>query len=898
MISTVLADAGSGQGGRSARGTSFASPFVAGAAALLLQKCPECSPFAIKAMLMNNAARSIQYDRKSSTLAPVSLAGSGELDVPKATSSDFWAYDFDRIQPSISLGVVDVARDTVIKRRIEIVNISGKSLNLLTRAVYRDQGDLTMGAMEVSVQQPYVVIPGTCDSSAIVDVEFRISVENVPSNHMESGGSEGKHAENLDINEFDGWIVISNNGSDENSVSLPFHAILRRVADVSLATSRLPTIASFPAFLNLGIQNRGAGTAQIELFELLAASHDDAEPEASNLRSLSSADFRYIGYKTSPSEDSGCGDVIEFAFHLWERKQTITNLEIHVLLDVDGDSNYDYILANRSPHSSPEKTTDCKIQDRRTGSWRCSGYAPEHSTNSHTVVLRSCSKHFGIERGSNTIRVSFESKTAPSWGVVVDSSPYTTISVPSTISPPSFDLEIGDGLIHSVPLSATPTNAVIPSSYALGLLVFTNARRNPQNTGASTRSSEVFALPFPGVSLPSERSEDNLAFSSVFSIGGPTCSWKSNVGSCSHGRRAKALSLTNIKLDEVHEERSLVEEKCIENVVPRTFIDFSPKPTTANPTTIAPITAAPTKRPTSSPSSFPSQFPSRKPSQRPSVTPAASPSRAPVFSQAESPLSTISNAPVSKSATNATNSTARLSAIFSMTLGMNRHLNGMEEDVFEIGIKEYLQPRTLFDHGRLYALDIQIRSQSFVAGQERKRRFLEFSDIDIRFEVSAKYLGRETDFDMQTALLPYLENVTPELAKLWVDTMHEKLILSGQGIDNDAQNIYVAIWTSTTTVESTSKNDVAGWLIAILVILILFVVGMAVSNFLLFKNEMEEKMFFVERRSSDGCSLTLDQISEGVETVNGSDADSDHDSGFSVSDCVTVGLDGLSSLQF
>ena len=77
-----LAAAGTGTAVyRGVTGTSFAAPLVSGALALLKQKCPTCSPFALKALLMNQAHRSVRYEDGSRLGAPVSSMGAGEMDV-------------------------------------------------------------------------------------------------------------------------------------------------------------------------------------------------------------------------------------------------------------------------------------------------------------------------------------------------------------------------------------------------------------------------------------------------------------------------------------------------------------------------------------------------------------------------------------------------------------------------------------------------------------------------------------------------------------------------------------------------------------------------------------------------------------------------------------------------
>ncbi|KAL7577602.1 hypothetical protein ACA910_015123 [Epithemia clementina (nom. ined.)] len=614
----ILADSGTGGEGATAEGTSFSCPIVAGAAAVIKSKCPECSPFAIKAILMNNARRTIKYSNGNSVGAPVSWVGSGEVDIGKAVEASFWAYSMDDGQPSISLGLVDVTSDMVIRRTLRVANLMASCQGISAQAVFRNPQAGTSGAMEIRTTSSDQVTTQSCPNTSTVAIEFQIEASKVPANHMTSGGSLSRDPETLDQNEFDGWIVLTSTYGQE--VSIPFHGILRRAADIVLGVNRFPFNDIFPADFGIGLQNIGAGTAQLDLYELLVVSEDDAEPDIDNESNLSPpADFQYIGYRTLP--DDTCGFILEFAFQLWERRQTLFNTEIRVSIDVNRDLQEDYVLANRGPRTNDLGTSDCRIQSvpSVTDDWECTGFVADHATNSGTVVVRACSNDLGITP-SSTVGVSFSSATYPKISNQADKSEYLEVSVPCTISsaPTSFNIQPG-GVLPKI-LSGTHN---FYNSYALGLLIVSNGYRNAESTGAAAASSEALAIPFPRVQLPAERTGDNLSFVKTSLVEGPGTGWYATTSACQGTRHLSRLEVRHQDTgrqrkhsEDINNGRHL-EEVCAENLVPRVFL-----------ATAQPI-ATPTPRLSPAPTAQPLQMSSRPPAQGPTIQQEAAPTTSP-----------------------------------------------------------------------------------------------------------------------------------------------------------------------------------------------------------------------------------------------------------------------------
>ncbi|WP_445069191.1 S8 family serine peptidase [Streptomyces sp. SAS_281] len=128
-------------------GTSMASPYVAGAAALLLQHDPRLTPDGVKAALMNTA-------RPMPDKVSVFDAGAGAVDPYAAVHTetslqvsaktpyitlDGTRTELDRRTGALDLGVLPVGRAASVGKRLDLVNDSG------TKARYEVAAEFTRG---------------------------------------------------------------------------------------------------------------------------------------------------------------------------------------------------------------------------------------------------------------------------------------------------------------------------------------------------------------------------------------------------------------------------------------------------------------------------------------------------------------------------------------------------------------------------------------------------------------------------------------------------------------------------------------------------------------------------------------------------------------------------------
>jgi hypothetical protein len=519
------AQAGSGTGVRKVFGTSFSSPLVAGAAALLKENCKDCSPLALKSLLMNSAHRFVKANREDDTAASLSWAGAGEMRIKRALDADFFAYSMDKgnIQPSISLGVINAAMDETIQRRIRVRSISSfEDQDLDISVAWRDSSQGAGGAVKIEFNKEGDTFKlGGCNNAATVFVSFKIDASKAPANFL----TTKRDPLALDRNEFDGHIIFRSAQSGK-TIGVPFYMILRKASKVSLSPSTFEVddddnddeVQNTGSGLDSGndydvnLQNRGSGVAQVDAYQLLYLDGDEVEPTFGT--SNAPADIRSVGYRTLKVNKPGCTNMLEFAINLWERPQHMLPTFVTVALDVGKISSV-YLVT---------RTRDLVVSEtyviNQDGERVCTGFPGDHGVDSGNIVLRACTEHIGMDPQGN-IRAGFLTFAWPE-PEVSDSTPWININVPdATFSSPSQDIQPFQTMEFGVSLKKSSS-----SSAKLGVQFVTNAYRSEDSTGAATRETETLFFLRKGVLAPQESTPDILDFPDARTFRGPKCDWK------------------------------------------------------------------------------------------------------------------------------------------------------------------------------------------------------------------------------------------------------------------------------------------------------------------------------------------------------------------------------------
>ncbi|CAB9524247.1 Subtilisin-like protease 2 [Seminavis robusta] len=538
---------------RGVQGTSFAAPVVAGALSLVKERCPSCSPFALKSILLNNAKRHVQYNTVDVPIsdtslpdddAPNSLVGAGEVQLDKALDSDIWAYCVEDVQPTLSFGLINAHKQMEIKKTIRVINLSGNEQTLSIRNQFSSKklnGETQENPLRISFSPAVQVLPVGCNSEVEFNVTMEVDASKAPKNRMTSGGEASNDPTLNDWNEFGGWVIIENKNLGKD-VSLAYHTVIRQASDLKITgTSVIEDFEGGPTDVPVGLKNMGAGIAQVDAFEMLFTSEDD--PEGGYGEEVTPSDFRYIGYRAFKPQQpiSNCDYLLEFSFTTWEMQKRI-NLEFfQVHVDIDFDGTVDYILFNSGVFTPFTDTISCIIRDKKTNEIKCSGMPPDHSTNTANTILRVCSNDIGFATApteQQKINVYILTATATHLGVteVTDraSQQFHTIEFPQAwMSAPSYDIHPGETL-ETLTIDGTGGND--SAKKPLGLILITNSYRGPDNTGAATRESEALILTNGELTLPIEVTPDELVFPVAKAFAGPECASWELTGTCASER--------------------------------------------------------------------------------------------------------------------------------------------------------------------------------------------------------------------------------------------------------------------------------------------------------------------------------------------------------------------------
>jgi subtilisin family serine protease len=267
-------------------GTSFAAPMAAGGAALVKERCPTCSPFALKSILMNNARRHVQYHTPqgepptessssggnssdaASNLptnddAPNSLVGAGEMQLHKALDSDIWAYCVDDVQPSLSFGLINADKEIRLSKTVKVINLSGLEQNLSIRNEFLSK----LLPVDVQQENPMTllfepqeqVLGAGCNSEVFFNVTLVVDATKAPPNFMSSAGPASSDPTiSLDFNEFGGHVIIENSDLQKD-ISLPYMTIIRQSAHMTIENSIITEFTGGKTEFPIGLTNNGSG---------------------------------------------------------------------------------------------------------------------------------------------------------------------------------------------------------------------------------------------------------------------------------------------------------------------------------------------------------------------------------------------------------------------------------------------------------------------------------------------------------------------------------------------------------------------------------------------------------------------------------------------------------------
>jgi subtilisin family serine protease len=322
-----------GKGVEQMSGTSMASPHVAGAAALLLERHPDWSPLVVKAALMNTA---VQTRDENGAPYPETRTGAGRVNPRLAIDTPVIASDADSPERvSLSFGLLEVAAPHLAKRSIELTNLDDQPW-IGTFAV---SNTLANAGVMLTAAKPMVTVPAK--GTATVEVMLTIHPAKVQLLFDPTTPPEVKGGLRHIAHEASGQIWFH---GESRSVHVPYHMLLRPVGDhrveaksVELPQSEGSATVALPI---VGGNPHSAPLVSVFQFGYLSPSRGYAN------REQAARDLRVVGAASNAPELGGIdGATVFFGIAMdgpWIVPQSfLTNIGIDVDSNLDGDTDYE-----------------------------------------------------------------------------------------------------------------------------------------------------------------------------------------------------------------------------------------------------------------------------------------------------------------------------------------------------------------------------------------------------------------------------------------------------------------------------------------------------------------------------------------------------------------------------
>ena len=341
-VSVVSANGGSGVNGVANTGTSMASPFVAGAAAVVRQAFPSLEPRDVKALMMsaNQPLRSFEGEAM-----PLAYQGSGRLALGDIL--DQTAFLFSQDAPdavSLSFGHIESLESVATTATANLVNLSDAAVtyDLTVEQVHPLTG------VTITVAPSTITIPAQSTSETItVELVLDPNLLGDPDPDPVTGATtpvfdgEGGQvtAPRAHLNEADGWLVATSQTGGE--ARLPLHGSVRGGAIRQAAAG--PYCAADGESVTVPIVGASSHPVPVTTaFELGAL--DDVDPDLPPR-----SDLLAVGAATNLGAFDGAFEDAEVYFGVavegtWRTAAIPEVPLVSIEIDLDGNGSIDYLL--------------------------------------------------------------------------------------------------------------------------------------------------------------------------------------------------------------------------------------------------------------------------------------------------------------------------------------------------------------------------------------------------------------------------------------------------------------------------------------------------------------------------------------------------------------------------
>jgi subtilisin family serine protease len=321
----VSAGSGLGDGGTQNGGTSMASPYTAGVAALVLEKHPTWSPAAVKAAIVNTATTSgfAGYD-------PV-LAGSGQIKPRNAVSTVAYA-SLANGTSTVSFGYEPHGGAYSETKSIRLTNTSNKAITYdLSAAFAGARHGATMSFSPRTVTVPR-------HSSKVVKVTVRLSATALKALPDANDFADGSNLVTVS-----GAVIANPRGTGASAgkfnLRVPFLLVPRGTSDIK------PISGFGPQTVDSGVYTSSIKLKNTGLHDGIADVYAWGETDAKDGQRW--LDIRATGVQSLPGPEAGLPSsdrFLIFAVNFWSRWSTPSDLDLEVEIDVDGDGATDFYL--------------------------------------------------------------------------------------------------------------------------------------------------------------------------------------------------------------------------------------------------------------------------------------------------------------------------------------------------------------------------------------------------------------------------------------------------------------------------------------------------------------------------------------------------------------------------
>lgn len=333
---SVSAVYGTGTGTESFGGTSGATPMVAGASALLLQKFPNATPIEVKSRLMNGANTTVYTNpaTQPGVLAPITRIGAGELRVDRsaALTTGLW----DATNPysvGLSFGVVRATGITKYSKKVAVRNYSSSARSYTIQRSFRYANDEASGAVTFSMPAS-ITVPA--NGTAAFVLTLTLDASKLPAWNLGFAADQGTGALLNDV-EFDGYLSV---GDSAGSVTVPWHILPHKAANVTPATTSVALGGAASGLL--GVSNVGGATGgYTDVFSLTGVS-----PQLSLTLPAAGSDAAVIDFKATGVRLVDVGEpALQFAVTTFgKRAHPAYPAEFDVYVDVNNDGVADAVV--------------------------------------------------------------------------------------------------------------------------------------------------------------------------------------------------------------------------------------------------------------------------------------------------------------------------------------------------------------------------------------------------------------------------------------------------------------------------------------------------------------------------------------------------------------------------